>query len=96
MRQPDNHLALNNLAYHYLLKEVNIARAVEMAERAVELERKAVYLDTLGYGYYLVGRLQEAKELLLEALETAPEDAVEEMTEHLDLVLEALGEEPDD
>lgn len=96
MRQPDNHLALNNLAYHYLLREVQIDKAVEMAERAVELERRDIYLDTLGYGYYLVGRYEEAKELLLEALETAPEGAVEEITAHLDLVLKALGEAADE
>lgn len=96
MRQPDNHLALNNLAYHYLLKEVQISQALEMAERAVALDRKAIYLDTLGYGYYLVGRLAEAKALLEEALTTAPEAAHEEITEHLNLVLEALGELKDD
>lgn len=92
MRQPDHPLALNNLAYHYLLREVHIPQALEMAERAVELERRDIYLDTLGYGYYLVGRFAEAKELLLEALATAPEDAVPEITEHLNLVLAALGE----
>lgn len=92
MRQPDHALALNNLAYHYLLREVHIPQALEMAERAVELERRDVYLDTLGYGYYLVGRYAEAKELLLEALATAPEDAIPEITEHLNLVLAALGE----
>ena len=32
-----------------------------MAERAVALERKDIYLDTLGYGYYLVGRHEEAR-----------------------------------
>ncbi|HHT68212.1 MAG TPA: tetratricopeptide repeat protein [Firmicutes bacterium] len=93
MRQPENHLALNNLAYHYFLREVQIPQALEMAERAVRLDRKDIYLDTLGYGYYLVGRYEEAKELLLEALETAPDDAVEEITEHLNLVRQALGEE---
>lgn len=92
MRQPNNHLALNNLAYHYFLREVQISQALEMAERAVALERQDIYLDTLGYGYYLVGRYEEAKELLLEALETAPEEAVPEITEHLELVLRALGE----
>ncbi len=93
MRQPDNALALNNLAYHYLLREVQIPQALEMAERAVEIDRKDIYLDTLGYGYYLAGRLGEAKALLLEALETAPEEAITEIIEHLALVLKALGEE---
>jgi tetratricopeptide (TPR) repeat protein len=93
MRQPDNHLALNNLAYHYFLREVQIPHALEMAKRAVELERKDIYLDTLGYGYYLVGRHEEAKELLLEALETAAGGEAVEVQEHLNLVLKALGED---
>ncbi len=93
MRQPNNHLALNNLAYHYFLREVQISMALEMAERAVALERQETYLDTLGYGYYLVGRYEEARELLLEALETAPDEAVPEITKHLDMVLRALGED---
>jgi hypothetical protein len=93
MRQPHNHLALNNLAYHYFLREIQIPQALEMAERAVQLDRKDIYLDTLGYGYYLVGRYAEAKELFLEALQTAPDEARVDITEHLDLVLKALGEE---
>ncbi len=92
MRDPDNSLALNNLAYHYLLREVQIDQALEMAKRAVELERGAIYLDTLGYGYYLVGRYQEARLLLEEALADAPEEGSEEIAEHLRLVLKALGE----
>jgi Flp pilus assembly protein TadD len=59
----------------------------------VQLDRKDIYLDTLGYGYYLVGRYAEAKELFLEALQTAPDEARVDITEHLDLVLKALGEE---
>lgn len=92
MKEPDNALALNNLAYHYLLREVQIERALEMAERAVELDRRGVYLDTLGYGYYLVGRYEEARELLQEALADAPEEGAEEIGRHLQLVLQALGE----
>ncbi|HBN97106.1 MAG TPA: hypothetical protein DDZ66_12480, partial [Firmicutes bacterium] len=38
MRQPHNHLALNNLAYHYFLREIQIPQALEMAERAVQLD----------------------------------------------------------
>lgn len=92
MRDPTNHLALNNLAYHYFLREVQISQALEMAERAVELEPREVYLDTLGYGYYLVGRYDEALELLEKALATAPEKAKAEIEEHLNLVLQALGQ----
>lgn len=92
MREPDNSLALNNLAYHYFLREIQIDQALQMAERAVELDRRGIYLDTLGYGYYLVGRYEEARLLLEDALLDAPEEGAEEIAEHLRLVLEALGE----
>lgn len=90
MRHPNNDLVLNNLAYTYFLREVQINQGLKMAEKAVEINRKAIYLDTLGYGYYLVGRYEEARELLLEALADPPEDGYEEIKHHLQLVLEAL------
>ena len=86
MREPHNALALNNLAYHYLLREVQIPKA---------LERKDVYLDTLCYAYYLVGRYEEALTLLEEALEGADPEAAEEVAAHVDLVLQALERERD-
>lgn len=92
MGEPENSLALNNLAYHYFLREIQIDQALEMAKRAVELERKAIYLDTLGYGYYLIGRNEEARSLLEEALADAPAEGAAEIEEHLRLVLKALGE----
>lgn len=95
MREPTNALALNNLAYHYFLKEVQIVQGLSLAEQAVELERKSAYLDTLGYGYYLVGRFEEALELLEEAIETADEASLPEINSHRDLVLDALGRNTD-
>lgn len=92
MREPEHVLALNNLAYHYFLKEIQIAQAMEMAEKAVSLERKAAYLDTLGYGYYLSGRYEDARLLLEEALAGASEEEAEEVAGHLELVLKALAE----
>lgn len=93
MREPQNALALNNLAYHYLLREVQIPQALEMAELAVALERKSAYLDTLGYAYYLVGRHLEARDLFEEALEGADPEAIDDITARLNLVLQALERE---
>lgn len=90
MRHPNNDLALNNLAYTYFLREVQINQGLKMAEKAVDINRKSIYLDTLGYGYYLVGRYEEARELFLEALADPPEDGYEEIKYHLQLVLKAL------
>lgn len=91
MREPNHHVALNNLAYHYFLREIQIPQALDMAERAVALERKDIYLDTLGYGYYLVGRFEEAEALLLEALQTVQDEAAKEVEGHLELVRKAMG-----
>ncbi len=97
MLAPDNALALNNLAYTYLERRVNLVQAVEMAEKAVAQERRATYLDTLGYGYYLLGRLDEAREILEEALvradDTITAENVTEIELHLEMVYHALEKE---
>ena len=97
MLDPNNALALNNLAYAYLERRVNLVQAVQMAEQAVAQERKATYLDTLGYGYYLQGRLEEARKILEEALvridETITAANVDEIKLHLEMVYHAMEKE---
>lgn len=94
MLQPDNPLLLNNLAYIYMERRVNLEAALEMAERAVAQQRRAVYLDTLGYGYYLVGEYDLAREILEEALaavdETVDPESISEIELHLEMVYSAL------
>lgn len=93
MLQPDNALALNNLAYTYMERQVNLVEAVRMAERAVDLERRATYLDTLGFGYYLLGQYDQAKAILEEALSMSDELDPQNLAElelHLEMVYHAL------
>ncbi|NLJ80149.1 MAG: tetratricopeptide repeat protein [Firmicutes bacterium] len=93
MLAPDQPMILNNLAYTYFLQEVNLNQGLEMAEKAVRSERKPTNLDTLGYGYYLVGRYEEARALLEEALSRAEDGELQEIEKHLCLVLEALDKQ---
>ena len=73
--EPDHPVALNNLAW--LLATASdrrvrdIPRAVELAERAVALERNSMFLDTLAEAYYTAGRISEAVEVIDEAIERA-------------------------
>lgn len=94
MLQPDHPLLLNNLAYIYMERRVNLKEAVEMAERAVAQSRRAVYLDTLGYGYYLLGEYERAQQVLEEALaaldESVSPESAAEIELHLEMVYHAL------
>ncbi len=94
MLQPDNALLLNNLAYIYMERRVNLGEAVRMAEQAVAQSRRAVYLDTLGYGYFLLGQYDLAQAILEEALaavdESVSAESRGEIELHLEMVYHAL------
>lgn len=86
-QQPDNPIALNNLAW--LLREREQERAIDLAAQAQELApRNPAVLDTYGWLLHLAGRHEEAKSVIEEALVLAPDS--EEIQEHLDEVNEAL------
>ena len=65
-------LALNNLAW--LLVTVpqtelrNAQRALILAQKAVDLERSPIYLDTLAEAYYMNGYVDKAIETIKEAI----------------------------
>lgn len=92
MLQPDQALALNNLAFTYMLQEVNLHQALAMAERAVSLDPRPAYFDTLGYGYYLVREYEQALEYLHMAVEEMEEEEAKDVYGHLSLVYRALGD----
>lgn len=96
MLVPDHHLALNNLAFTYMERGVHLNEAVRLAERAVALERRGTYLDTLGYGYYLLGQYDKALTYLEEALGEVDEEHRAEVEHHLQLVRQALEEGNED
>ncbi len=77
-QDPDNAVALNNLAWLLVTKDnpskSDKQRALNFALRAVALERNPVYLDTLAEVYFAVGRREKALSIIKEALSKAREN----------------------
>lgn len=89
-REPDFHPALNYLGYMWIESGVNLERAVEMVQRAVELDPdNGAYIDSLGWGYYQLGRYAEARDALERASRLVQDPTI---YEHLGDVYAALGE----
>ena len=85
--QPDNPVALNNLAW--LLRGKDPEQAINLASQAHELEpENAAILDTYGWILHLAGRHGDARPLIEKALALSPEN--EEIQGHLDAVNQAL------
>jgi len=89
---PENALALNNLAYLYAERGENLNEAIEYAKTAVETDPdNPVYLDTLGWLYFKTGENGKAREYLEKALAKDPDEP--EIYDHLAEIYRALGKE---
>lgn len=87
--QPDFHPALNYLGYMWIEEGENLDRALELVRRAVTLDPdNGAYIDSLGWGYYQLGRYEEAREALERAARLVQDPTV---YEHLGDVYAALG-----
>ncbi len=87
---PDNPLALNNLAYLYAERGENLDEAMVYAKQAVEADPdNPVFLDTLGWLYYKTGDYSKALEYIERALENDPDEA--EIYEHLAEIYRVSG-----
>jgi len=66
---PDDVGALNDLGYLWIERRMHLSRAVSMVQKAVAAEpENASYRDSLGWGYYQLGRFADAvRELALAA-----------------------------
>lgn len=93
MLRPENALALNNLAFTYMQQGLYLHDALALAEEALAIERRPAYLDTVGFGHYLLGRYETALDYLYEALETIDTHMRDDVLNHIILVYEALGDE---
>nr|MBA3442749.1 tetratricopeptide repeat protein [Pyrinomonadaceae bacterium] len=68
VKDPNNATALNNLGYFLLERNERLTEALEMIQRAVQVEPlNASFLDSLGWAYYKLNRLDEAERYLNEA-----------------------------
>ncbi len=72
-KTPENPIALNNLGYFLLERDEKIAEAVELIHKAVKIDAtNPSYLDSLGWGYYKLGKLDESEKYLKEAVRINP------------------------
>jgi len=90
-RNPDDVIALNNLAYALAVHKGQPAEAMGYAERAMTLTggRSLEIADTLAWVQHLVGRDREAAQILDRVVKTAPARA--EYRLHLAVVYAAIG-----
>lgn len=88
---PDNVLALNNLAYNWAEKGRNLNKALTMAERVMQLSPDtATYVDTYGWILFKLGRLEDAKKAMRTAVAQASDP---DLMRHYAAVLSALGDD---
>lgn len=91
----DNSLVLNNYAYFMGESSTDpreLDRAFAMAARAIELEgNNATYLDTYGWVLFRLGRLQEARRVMQQAI-SFDRDESPELFFHYGEILAALEE----
>jgi len=96
-REPDNAQALNFLGYLYADHDIHLDEGLDLIQRALAIDPdNGAYIDSLGWAYYRLGRLVEAREQLERAVVLTRGDPV--VHEHLgdvykDLQLKDLARE---
>lgn len=90
LKEPQEAHAFNALGYSLADRNIRLAEARELIEKAVQLAPRDAYIqDSLGWVLFRQGKLQEAVTILKTAYKTKP-DA--EIAAHLGEVLWALGQ----
>jgi tetratricopeptide (TPR) repeat protein len=80
--RPGDAQALNYLGYMYADRGIKLTEARQMIEKAVTLDpRNGAYLDSLGWVYFRLSDLPNARKYLSEAVARIPDDAT--IQEHL-------------
>lgn len=88
--RPDYAHAYNALGYSLLERNERISYAVELVEKALQLAPEdAAIMDSVGWGYYRSGRLEESIKLLRRAFTANPDP---EIAAHLGEVLWMHGD----
>jgi len=79
---PNNAMALNNLGYMLVERGERLEEALVMIQRAVKAQPKnPAFLDSLGWAYFKLGKLDEAERYLSDAIQIAPSSTT--IHEHL-------------
>ncbi len=89
--RPDHAPGMNYLGYMWADRGENLPRALDLIRKAVDLEpSNGAYLDSLGWAYFRLNKLDKAEENLLAASSLNPDDATVE--EHLGDLWEKKGD----
>jgi tetratricopeptide (TPR) repeat protein len=89
--RPHDPQSLNYLGYMWADKNVHLERARDMLERAVAREpRNGAYLDSLGWVYFRLGKLDLAEKHLKDACAKEPDDPT--IHEHLGDLAQRRGD----
>jgi len=90
LQEPDNHIAMNNLGYMLIDRNVDVNKGLSLVEKALTYApAEPSYLDSKAWGLYKIGKHKEALEIF-EKLEAGGMDE-KELWLHLAKVCEALG-----
>jgi predicted Zn-dependent protease len=90
-QSPDHAPTLNYLGYMWAEAGANLEKAHEMLTRAVGQDpHNGAYVDSLGWVYFRLGKLDLAEKYLTDATKLSPRDAT--VHEHLGDVLAARGD----
>lgn len=82
--------ALNFIGYSWADNNINLDKAYEYVQKALELKPESGYIqDSLGWVYYRMAHFEKAREALERAVELEPEDPY--IYEHLGDTYNALG-----
>ena len=74
---PEEPYVLNYLAYSWLERNYKIDEAIEMLQRAYNQKKNDPYIiDSVGWGYYLIGDYINAEKYLIKAVQLMPEDPI--------------------
>jgi tetratricopeptide (TPR) repeat protein len=88
---PTNGNALNSLGFVLAESGKDLRRAVDCCRRAVRIRPNSpAYLDSLGWAYFKLGKVEEAREALRSALHAAPGE--KEIAGHLRDVMQHQSE----
>lgn len=86
---PDNAQAYNALGYSYLERNVKVEEGMKLVEKAYQIEPEdAAITDSMGWGYYRLGKLDKSAEYLRRAFAADPDP---EIAAHLGEVLWVQG-----
>ncbi len=87
---PRNPIALNNLGYFLVERNVKLDEALDLIQQAVRIDpTNPSYLDSLGWAYFKLGKFAEAEKYLKEAAKIDTGSAT--IQEHLGDVYQKLN-----